>query len=437
MLDDLHLDRQLRLGLDALRFTAATEVQRRAIPAALQGADLLVSAGTGSGKTLAYLVPLAQKILASKSREQPGTLALVLVPTRELARQVVKECGRLLSLSPLQVQAITGGVDFRYQKSRLRQDPEIVVATPGRMLEHLQQHSADLSALQTLVLDEADRMLDLQLREEVLAIVAACTARPQVLLLSATLSHPGVSALAGTLLQAPRDIVVGSQRRVPSGITHQLILADSQVHKDRLLSALLLAGDIRRALVFGNTRKTAARLARLLKGEHLACDCLHGDMGTAERRTAINRLREGKVAILCASDVAARGLDVKEIDAVINYDVPRSGVDYVHRAGRTGRAGARGLAITLAGAAEWARVTGIERYLQTPLERRALPGLKARYAGGADAPAGDRDGGSAGADSRRSGARGGGHRPQRRSPGDAPKSRNDGFAPLKRRGPEK
>ena len=436
MLDDLQLDRQLRLGLDAMRLTAATEVQRRVIPAALEGADLLVSAATGSGKTLAYLVPLAQHILATKS-PQTGPLALVLVPTRELARQVVKECGRLLSRSPLQVQAITGGVDFRYQKSRLRQEPEIVVATPGRMLEHLQQHSTDLSALQTLVLDEADRMLDMGLREEVLAIADACTARPQALLLSATLSHPGVHALAGSLLREPRDIVVGRQRQAQGSITHQLILADSQSHKDRLLAALLLAGDIRRALVFANTRKTAARLARFLQEEGLACECLHGDLGTEERKRAIHRFRDGKVGVLCASDVAARGLDIEGIDAVINYDVPHSGVDYVHRAGRTGRAGAKGLAISLAGAAEWARLNGIERYLKTRLLRRVLPGLQARYAGPPDARAGDHVDGRVAADRRESGRRGGGRGPLRPAPGGAPKSRNDGFAPLKRKGPGK
>ncbi len=381
MFEELQLDRQLRLGMDALGLTRATEVQRLAVPPALHGKDLLVSAETGSGKTLAYLIPLSQKILAAETSRQAGTLALILVPTRELARQVLKQCRELLALSPLKAQAITGGADFKYQKAQLRKDPQIIVATPGRLLEHCQKRSAELGNLQTLVLDEADRMLDMGFRDDVLKIAGYCPAEKQVLLLSATLSHRGVGAISTTLLRSPQFVTVGQVRQAHSSITHQLILADSQEHKDGLLVALLEAGGFDRALVFANKRNTATRLAHLLKCRKLRCTALHGEMSTEERKQVMHRFHEGKVTIVCASDLAARGIDVSGIDLVVNYDIPYSGENYLHRTGRTGRAGQRGLAVSLAGATEWNLMISIERYLALRFERRTLPGLKAKYNG--------------------------------------------------------
>jgi superfamily II DNA/RNA helicase len=433
--EDLNLDRRLQLGIDALQHTGPTEVQQRVVPAALAGDDLLASAATGSGKTLAYLIPVAEKILASKACDRAGTLALVLVPTRELARQVATVCDQLCARSPLRAQAITGGVDLKYQKSLLRKDPEVVVATPGRLLEHLQAGSADLDTLQTLVLDEADRMLDMGLRDDVLAIAQRCESQPQVLLVSATLTHPGVKALAGTLLNSPRKILVGREREALGAVRHQLILADSQQHKDKLISALLTREGLRRALVFCNRRKTAERLAALLGRQHLRCACLHGELSTEQRKRVLQQFREDKVSVVCATDVAARGLDVKDIQTVINYDIPDSGDDYVHRTGRTGRAGAAGEAISLAAASDWRRVAGIERYLSLEFERRSLPGLKARY-DGPRAAAGDNESGKQGrkkASRAASSTAKTGKRPQR---GKRPAATsNDGFGPLKKKQP--
>jgi ATP-dependent RNA helicase SrmB len=379
--DDLQLDRHLRLGIHALALTTATEVQQLTVPLALQGKDLLVSAETGSGKTLAYLIPLSQRILAASTDRQSGTLALILVPTRELARQVLKQCRELLALSPVKAQALTGGADFKYQKAQLRKDPEILVATPGRLLEHCQKRSADLQNLQTLVLDEADRMLDMGFRDDVVKIAEFCPTKKQVLLLSATLSHRGVGDIATSLLQSPQTITVGQVRQAHSSIDHQLILADSQEHKDKLLAALLQKGGFSRALVFANKRNTASRLANLLKYQKLRCACLHGEMSTEERKHVMHQFHEGKVNVLCASDLAARGIDVSGIDLVVNYDIPYSGDNYLHRTGRTGRAGARGLAVSLASATEWNLMNSIERYLSLRFERRTLVGLKAKYNG--------------------------------------------------------
>jgi ATP-dependent RNA helicase SrmB len=437
--EDLPLDRQLRLGIDALALSAPTEVQQLVVPAALAGRDLLVSAETGSGKTLAYLIPLSHKILAAASDKRSGTRAVILVPTRELARQVLKQCRVLLAQSPLRALAITGGADFKYQSAQLRKDPEIVVATPGRLLEHCQRRSADLRALQTLVLDEADRMLDMGFRDDVVNLAGFCPDDKQVLLLSATLSHRGVGAIADTLLRSPQSIAIGQVRQAHSSIDHQLILADSQQHKDKLLAALLQAGGFTRALVFANKRTTAERLAKLLNFNKLRCGCLHGEMSTEERKHVMQQFHDGKVDIVCASDLAARGLDVKHIDLVVNYDMPYSGDNYLHRTGRTGRAGARGLAVSLVAAVEWNLMVGIERYLALRFERRTLPGLKAKYNGpkklkSSGKAAGPKKKSKKDTEKSKSRLRNQKAKGKRRAPSGTVVG-NDGFAPLKKRPP--
>ncbi len=381
VLQELELDRGLRLGLEALGFEDPTEVQARAIPPALAGEDLRITAETGSGKTLAYLLPTLQRILAAGPARDAGALALILVPTRELARQVLKQCRDLCGKTPLRVQAITGGADFKYQKALLRKNPEIIVATPGRLLEHCEKRSADLASLQTLVLDEADRMLDMGFREDVMKIADCCGERRQVILLSATLRHSGLGGIIPALMNNPRSVEVDAVRQAHSSIYHQRILADGAEHKDKLLLALLQQGGFKRALVFANKRSTAQRLAGLLEHHELRAGCLHGELSTEERKQVMARFRDNKVDIVCASDVAARGLDVPDIDLVVNYDLPYSGDDYLHRTGRTGRAGASGLAISLISAPEWDRMISIQRYLNLEFEKRALPGLKARYNG--------------------------------------------------------
>ena len=381
MLQQLELDRGLRLGLDELGFETATEVQDKVIPSAMAGEDLRVTAETGSGKTLAYLLPSVQRILASPVDRNAGALVVILVPTRELARQVLKNCRDLIQKTPLSAQAITGGADFKYQKALLRKNPEIIIATPGRLLEHCEKGSADLASLRTLVLDEADRMLDLGFREEVLKLAAFCGDSRQVILLSATLKHKGLGGVARELMDKPKTIAISEVRQPHSSIHHQRILADSQEHKNKLLVALMQAGGFTRALVFANKRTTAQRLAGLLSHHDLRCGSLHGELSTEERKHVLAQLRDGKIDIICASDVAARGLDVKDIDLVVNYDMPHKGDDYLHRTGRTGRAGASGLAVSLVSASEWNLMIGIQRYLKTEFEKRALPGLKAKYNG--------------------------------------------------------
>ena len=381
MLEQLELDRRLRLALDGLGFTQSTAVQDQVIPAALAGKDLVVSAETGSGKTFAYLLPMVQRFLAQGDSGTQGPLGLVLVPTRELARQVLKQCRALLGKTPLQVYGVTGGADFRYQQSLFRKNPEIIIATPGRLLEHCERNSTSLETLQMLVLDEADRMLDMGFREDVLKINGYCATQRQVLMVSATVNHRELGSISKALLNSPQTIEIDAARQPHSTIAHQVMLADGQEHKDKLLVALLKQGGFNRALVFGNKRSTAIRLSGLVKYHKLRCACLHGEMSTEDRREVMTRFNDGKLSVVCASDVAARGLDVKNIDLVVNYDLPHSGDDYLHRTGRTGRAGASGLALSLVTSTDWNLMISIERYLKLSFERRSVPGLKARYNG--------------------------------------------------------
>lgn len=442
MLEQLQLDRRLQLALDALPFNTTTPVQDLVIPAALAGHDLVVSAETGSGKTLAYLVPLVQRLLGPGSSRAEGPRALILVPTRELARQVLKQCRALLAKTPLQVYGVTGGADFRYQQSLFRKNPEIIVATPGRLLEHCERKSTRLEFLQLLVLDEADRMLDMGFRDDVLKINDYCAGQRQAIMVSATMSHRELGTISNSLLRSPQTIAVGAPRQPHSTIVHQVVLADSTEHKDKLLVALLEQGSLQRVLVFGNKRSTAVRLAGLLKYHKLRCACLHGEMSTEERREVMTRFKDGKISILCASDVAARGIDVKDIELVINFDLPHSGDDYLHRTGRTGRAGAVGLALSLVTATDWNLMISIERYLKLSFERRSVPGLKARFNGPKKQKASGKAAGSkkkkpdaaaAKSKSRKRNQKNIGKPAARAKPAAA--APNDGFAPLMKKKP--
>ncbi|MFK7975117.1 MAG: DEAD/DEAH box helicase [Halioglobus sp.] len=441
MFAEIPFERSLRLGLDALEFAEPTPVQAAVVPIALQGRDIQVSAETGSGKTFAYLLPLVQNILMSTAAQQEGTLALVLVPTRELARQVLKQTRHLLMKTNLTAAGITGGADFKYQKALLRKDPEIVVATPGRWLEHCRKGSVKADCLQTLVLDEADRMLDLGFRDDVIAIAKQCNPQRQTLMLSATLGHGGVKQIAQTLLKNPERISLAEPRQPHSAIGHQLILADSVAHKDKLLASLLKTTTFRRALVFANKRITAARLSKILRAESVRCGALHGEMSTEERTHVMQQFHGDKIDVLCASDVAARGLDVKGVDIVVNYDMPYSGDDYLHRTGRTGRAGASGTAVTLLVASEWNLMISVQRYLGLEFERKALSGLKAKYNGPKKQKS---DGRAAGIKKKKSkkGPAGKKKVPSKSKSAKKPAKQsgkkptavsNDGFAPLKKR----
>jgi len=384
------LDARLQQAIQKVGFEEPTPVQQQAIPVALTGRDLLVSAETGSGKTAAFLLPLMHKLLqktVEQERAEPSsTRALVLVPTRELAIQIVKHCDQLASCSHLKTGLIIGGNSFKYQQAIFRKNPEIIIATPGRMAEHISHASCDLTDIEVLVLDEADRMLDLGLAEDVIRIANNCKKPRQTFLFSATLTHKAFAAVQQKILENPEVIKLNAGRQQNENIKQQVILADADDHKDNLLSALFERQPFTKALVFCNKKVQVNRLCGLIRYRSTAekpqrAGLLHGDMSQDERRDTVSKLRGGSLNIIFATDLAARGLDVKGIDLIINYDMPRSGTDYTHRIGRTGRAGEEGLAISLVNTYDWSLMSSIERFLKIRLERRKIAGLEARYKG--------------------------------------------------------
>lgn len=372
------------LGLDPLilksvlssGYENATPVQLQAIPAALAGGDLLVSSHTGSGKTAAFLMPSIQRLLVESTSKSIGPRVLVLTPTRELALQVEKAAmtyGK--ELRRFRTACLVGGAPYGLQLKRLSQPVDIVVATPGRLIDHLERGKIDFSRLEVLVLDEADRMLDMGFVDDIQAIAARCPKERQTLLFSATLDGV-VGNLARDLTRDAQRIEVEAPPKQDAKIEQRLLFADNMDHKNRLLDALLRGTEMTQAIVFASTKRSTEEISDLLAESGFASDALHGDMQQSQRNRALQRLREGRTRVLVATDVAARGIDVAGISHVINFDLPRQAEDYVHRIGRTGRAGRTGIAVSFAGMREAGLVRNIERYTGSRIEVHTLPGLE-------------------------------------------------------------
>jgi ATP-dependent RNA helicase RhlE len=353
-------------------YETPTPIQRDTIPLALAGRDVVGSAQTGTGKTAAFLLPILHRLALT-----PGNRfrALILVPTRELAEQVLERAqayGRHLGL---RAAAVYGGVGMEPQTRALRRGGvDVVVATPGRFLDHMGRGHADLSAVEVLVLDEADRMLDMGFAPDVRRILDALPADRQTLLFSATISHD-VDDLARRALKNPAAIEVARRATPADGIEHGIVAVDQMSKKDAL-GRLLRLDMVHRALIFTRTKYGADKLTRHLKREGLAVGALHGDKAQSVRLRTLEDFREGKLRILVATDVAARGIDVDGIDMVVNYDVPADPEVYVHRVGRTARAGAQGLALTLMAPDEWFLVAAIEQLIGQTFPREILPGFE-------------------------------------------------------------
>ncbi len=377
---DLALHERLQLAIDKLGYSHCTAVQKQAIPLILQHKDLLVSAATGSGKTAAFLLPVLHYLLTS-SASHSGIRVLILAPTRELARQLHKQVKQLAAFTRIQSGLITGGEDFKYQKALFRKNPEIIIATTGRLLEHLQRNSIDFDALEVLILDEADRLLDMGFGDDIIDIAERCNNQRQTLLFSATLKHRDITGIADKVLRDLEIISLNSIRDPHRDINQQIIPADNDQHKQQLLIWLLANQNFQKALIFTNTKIRADQLRGPLRGQKLPVAVLHGDMEQAARKQVMQRYRQGTFNVLIATDVAARGLDVQGIDLVINFDMARSATDYVHRIGRTGRAGEQGVAISLIKANEWNLMSGIERYLGQQFERRFIAEVAGKYKG--------------------------------------------------------
>ena len=378
--EQFSLHPRLTKGVERLNYKKPTPVQQQAIGPAIAGTDLLVCAETGSGKTAAFLLPIIQKLLVDDAPNS-STRALILAPTRELARQIVKNAKMLTQYSHLEIGQITGGDQLKYQKALLRKNPEIVVSTPGRLLELIQHNAADLSDLEVLVLDEADRMLDMGLSEDVLKIADACKKDRQTMLFSATLNPRGLASVIDRVLREPQTLEVNSVREQQQHIVQQRVLVDDSEHKSKCLAAILDKETFHKALVFANTRSQVQKLYGYLHYKGINTGVLHGDMGQDERNHVMYRYRRDQIQVLVATDVAARGLDVDGVELVINFDLARNPEDYIHRIGRTGRAGKGGRAISFITPYDWNLMIRIENFINTKFEAINVSGLQARFKG--------------------------------------------------------
>lgn len=390
----LGLNANLLKAIEATGYTEPTPVQEQAIPVALLGTDVMVSSQTGSGKTAAFMLPALHRLASTQARAGSGPRLLILTPTRELALQVTKAAevyGKFLRR--IKTVAILGGMPYPVQNRLLRQGIDVLVATPGRLLDHLQRGRLDFSRLEMLVLDEADRMLDMGFIDDIETIVAATPATRQTLLFSATLDGI-VGKLAASMTRSPKRIEISSARARHENIEQRLFFADDLSHKNKLLQSLLRDTAINQAVVFTATKRDADTLAHSLIATGFAAAALHGDMRQGERNRTLNAVRSGGIKVLVATDVAARGIDVLGISHVINFDLPRQAEDYIHRIGRTGRAGRQGVAISLASGKDIGTIRQIERYIAHPIPVLTITGLEPRFAGRAPSkkPAGRRPG---------------------------------------------
>ena len=369
LFDGLGLAPLLLKAISETGYTTPTPIQAKAIPLALQGLDLMAGAQTGTGKTAAFALPILQKLLpfasTSTSPAKHPIRALVLTPTRELAIQVEESIKVYAKHTPLKSLVVFGGVDIKTQTPHLKSGIEILVATPGRLLDHVEQKTLNLSQVQILVLDEADRMLDMGFMPDLKRILALLPKQRQNLMFSATFSND-IKKLADDFLTNPTLVEVARSNATNDNVT-QSVYQVSAGDKQAFLTQLLLAESASQVIVFTKTKLTASRLSRSLQKEGIAAESIHGDKSQKERIEALDAFKANKITVLVATDVAARGLDISELPMVINYEIPSAPEDYVHRIGRTGRAGASGVAISLVCEEEEKYLAEIEKLIKKTL----------------------------------------------------------------------
>lgn len=418
---DLNLDKNILSAVSSEGYESPTPIQAQAIPFALEGRDIMASAQTGSGKTAAFLLPTLQRLTKRSEKPGKGPRALVLTPTRELAAQVEKNAlAYAKNMRWFRTVSIVGGASFGYQTRALSKPVDLIVATPGRLMDLMQSGKVDFERLEVLILDEADRMLDMGFIDDIETIVEATPSDRQTLLFSATWDG-AVGKLARKLTKDPEVIEV--ERVDDQGkIEEQLLYCDDMRHKNRLLDHILRDANIDQCVIFTSTKAMTEVIADELYEKGFAANCLHGDMPQGWRNRTLMDLRKGRCKILVATDVAARGIDVPTITHVINYDLPKQAEDYVHRIGRTGRAGRTGIAITFAEVNEYVKVHKIEKYIGRKLPELTIEGMeptrKRKSAGG-------KPKGKGGWGERKSGGWRGDHKPSKEGFGG--KTRGEGF----------
>jgi len=373
--DHFGLDPRIVAAVKAMGYTTPTPIQSKAIPIVMQGKDVMGAAQTGTGKTAGFALPIIQRLLPqasmSMSPARHPVRALVLTPTRELAEQVADNVKRYIAGTPLRCAVIYGGIDMDPQTQALRTGVELVVATPGRLLDHLQSKNTSLGQVQVVVLDEADRMLDMGFLPDISRILNQLPKERQSLMFSATFSEE-IKKLAANFLQNPVLIEVARRNATAENVKQEVIRLHESEKTDVLLELLRTRGEdggrLTQVLVFVNSKIECRRLARQLQKAGVNADAIHGDKTQDERMKALEGFKSLSIEVLVATDVAARGLDIVELPVVINYDVPFAPEDYIHRIGRTGRAGASGLTIMLMSGADERSVLAIERLTKQKFE---------------------------------------------------------------------
>ena len=375
LFSELGLSAELLRATDKQGYQEATPIQQQAIPLILEGRDLLAGAQTGTGKTAGFTLPLLQRLQNSEPQGHKRRVrALILVPTRELAAQVaesVRDYGRYL---PFNSTVIFGGVSINPQISKLRNGVDIVIATPGRLLDHMQRGTIRLDAVETLVLDEADRMLDMGFIRDIRKVLQVIPKNRQNLLFSATFSKD-IKQLASELLNAPMEIQIARQNTTAEQIS-QVVHPVDRNRKRELLSHMIGEGNWRQVLVFTRTKHLANRLAQQLERDGLSTAAIHGNKSQGARTRALADFKKGAIRVLVATDIAARGLDIQQLPHVVNFELPNVPEDYVHRIGRTGRAGLEGEAVSLVCIDERKLLSDIERLLKQEIKKVVIPGYE-------------------------------------------------------------
>jgi superfamily II DNA/RNA helicase len=376
--DELGLAPEILRAVAEQGYAEPTPIQAKAIPLVLEGRDLKASAQTGTGKTAAFTLPLLQRLLPfatpSPSPARHPVRALFLAPTRELAIQVFESVRDYSKYTSFRCAVVYGGVDIKPQLLELRRGVDFLVATPGRLLDHVEQKTVNLSSVEAIVLDEADRMLDMGFIPDIKRILSMLPERRQSLLFSATFSEE-IKRLADTMLKTPELVEVAKRNTVSETITHRV--HPVSVHRKKaLLVKLLQSEEFNQVLVFTRTKQETGRLARELDKAGIRADAIHGDKSQLERIKALDAFKTGGIQVLVATDVAARGIDIDELPHVINYEIPHTPEDYVHRIGRTGRAGKLGSAISLVSSEEVGYLAEIEKLIKLQIEQVIVPGYE-------------------------------------------------------------
>ena len=379
---DLGLESGLMSTVEHLGFTEPTEIQQQAIPAAMSGHDLIASSKTGSGKTLAFILPAMQRLLKNRALSKKDPRVLILMPTRELAKQVYSQLRMFTSASQFKAVLILGGENFNDQVKTLEKDPHFIVATPGRLADHLSQGHFYLNGLELLILDEADRMLDLGFAKQLTQINNAADHRKrQTLMFSATLDHAQVNDFALALLKKPKRIAIGSAYTEHQDITKRFYLSDNLAHKEALLEHFLANESYQQVIIFTATRSDTDRLANVLIENGISASALSGELSQSQRNQIMDSFSKGQNKVLVTTDLASRGLDLVNVSHVINFDMPKHAEEYVHRIGRTGRAGSKGDAISFVGPKDWVSFKNVEGLLQQTTSFDSFKGLKAKFTG--------------------------------------------------------